>query len=317
MRKHLLPILFLNCLYGALYAQSSSEAMPIALAYMDAELSAGLEAAPRNRLATKVLRIGDRYGFIAADSGADFGLYPRFDVIESVEMSGMRKMQAVQAEFTLHVKQLNNGLVLGSMSRIVSGSGSSASRALLSAINEIPTSGEDYQRFIRGVRKKLNDYYAENCQLILSKADGHYQVGKYARAVSDLLQVPAEAEQCQRRVKAKLREYYLAFQEQYCAELLQAAKAKIAAADYDKGLEIIALIDPASPCKREAEGVLSKVENKVSQERERQFSLLQQVYADKVELERYRIEAMREIGKAYYAALAQPGHWAGQIIVVD
>jgi len=117
--------------------------------------------------------------------------------------------------------------------------------------------------------------------------------------------------------KAKLREYNLAFQEQYCAELLQAAKARIAAADYDKGLEIIALIDPASPCKREAEAVLSKVENKVSQERERQFSLLQQVYDDKVELERYRIEAMREIGKAYYAALAQPGHWAGQIIVVD
>lgn len=301
--------LFFLFLTISLQGQAGTESMPIALSYMSNELSEELTETHRTRITTKVMRIIDRYGFIAAGAESRFGIFPRFDIIEKYEMQGLRKMQVVKAEFTLHVKQLDNGVVFGSVSKTVSGTSTSKEQSIRNAINEIPVSGKFYQEFLDGVRIKLNQYYSENCAIILSNADKYYQVKEYAQAVSELLKVPAEAGSCQDQVKSKLGQYYQSFQEQHCAELLQVANAKVAAGDYDTALEVISVIDPTSSCGKKVESLLPQIEGKATDRWEQRFELLKRVYTNEVELEKYRIEAIREIGKSYYTSRNQPEHW--------
>ena len=298
-----------------LQSQSPDKAMPIALSYSKLELPADLSSAQSSRITTKVIRITDRYGFIAAGNFSNFAIYPRFDIIDEYQMSGLQKLTAVKAEFTLHVKQLDNGVVLGTVSEVVSGTGTSRGRAITSAINAISTSGNRYEDFILGVKQKLQHYYAENCSVILSRADNHFRVKQYTQAISEVLKIPAEATNCQEDSKTKLSEYYLQFQEQYCAELLQGAKSRIAVGDYNSAMEMISLIDPKSSCAKEVPDLLAKVEGHVTDWRERRFQLLQQVYSNQVELSKYRIDAYQEIAKAYYAARSEPKHWMNVVLV--
>jgi len=296
-------------------SRAQETAMPIALAYLTTDLPTDLGDENINRLTTKLVQIIDNYGFISAGTSSGFGLYPRFDILQDSEISGMRKMVAVKAELTLHVKQLSNGVVMGSMVQSINGSGLNRLQAVRNAINSLPSSGKKYEDFLNGVKTKLNLYYAENCKSIISQADSYVRTKAYAQAIGELLKIPVQVPTCHEQAQTKLSSYFKLFQQQYCAELVQAAKSRIAAGDYNSALDVLAVVDPMSPCGAEAKGLFPKIEGKVENQRLERLAWLKKIHTDRIELEKYRIEAFKEIGKAYYTALAQPDHWAHIIIV--
>ncbi len=292
---------------------TSGEWAPIALQYDPGELPPQLSSGNLSGIKTRVIRMVDKYGFAATGSNHRFGIVPRLEILEEYTLEGLRKMQAVKIEFTLVVKQLDNGLTFGTFSRILTGNGQNSGRAISSALRKIPTSGRSVEDFIKQVKTKMNSYYEQNCDNLIAQADNLMTTKKYIDALSLLMSIPVEAITCRNKIQSKLNEAYFAFQDQYCQELLQIADAAVAAKDFGKALDVLAVVDPKSSCGARSKEIIARIEAEVDEKYERQYQFFLKAYGDAVDLEKRRINASVEIAKAYYAS--RPDSWVTTLIL--
>jgi chaperonin cofactor prefoldin len=83
---------------------------------------------------------------------------------------------------------------------------------------------------------------------------------------------------------------YKKYQSILCSQNLTKAKASIAINNYSEALEALEIIDPSSSCYSEVEKLIAQISSKVDRKEKQE-----------VELEKQRIDAIKEIGKAYYS----------------
>jgi outer membrane PBP1 activator LpoA protein len=128
---------------------------------------------------------------------------------------------------------------------------------------------------------------------------------QYRQAIAVLSTIPREAKQCYASVQQKSIEAYNAYQTQRCKENILAAKTKLANNDYSGALSTLRYVDPSSPCASEAERLISQSASKVDAKEQKEWNLMLKMYNDKYNLEKYRIQAMSDIAKAYYNSRPQ------------
>lgn len=290
-------ISFLVCLlfWVAVYAQETT----FALSLINVKTESLTEEQVQ-QLNTKVTQIIDRYGFVAHSSEQSFGIEPSIQLVEENIMEGMQKQTFVTLEFALVAKQVNGGIVLGSIEKIITGGGSNRSTAISNAIRTLSAKDASYQQFIDGIKPKMQRYYAENCETIIAKSDRLLSVGEPAAALVELSKVPMEAAKCSQMMNGKIETAFKAFQQQYCRELMQVAQAHIAANNYGTALSVLAMIDPSSSCGPQSLQLINRAEGQIDAELQRRWDWLRMVHKDRMELERYRYEAMVAIAQAYY-----------------
>jgi hypothetical protein len=119
----------------------------------------------------------------------------------------------------------------------------------------------------------------------------------FEQAIGLLMTVPEEV-YCYKKIKAKSIVAYKSYQNQKCNSMLQEAKSKLAANNYNSTLDILSQIDPSTSCFAESQALIEKTANKVDQKKRCEFLL--QVYNDNIALEKQRINAIKDIAVAYY-----------------
>lgn len=266
----------------------------IALAVVMPDQSDLLEPAQLTRLEGKITQLVTQSGLSASGYGTNFVVYPVLTVVESnVVEGGMQNITVTTAELALYVKQVDNNLVFATLSKRLKGSGSNKALSLSNAISQIQVSDADYQRFIAQGKQKILAYYQSKCDDIIRQADAHVRVNAFDQALAVLLSVPEEASGCFSKAQGKAVAIYKAYSNQHCAELMLQAKAQLANNHYEEGLTLLASIDPSANCHAEASGLITKTEAKIDATQRREFNA-------QLGLEKQRINAIREIAKAYY-----------------
>lgn len=282
-------------------AQNVDDVGKIALSVVMPENVDGLNVSQLSKLESRITQICTKAGLSASGYNQTFVIYPKFAIYSTdVVEGGMQNITVTTCELSLYIKQVNNNLLFSSVSKSLKGSGKTKEIAITNAISQIPVSDKSFAEFIDEGKQKIIAYYEANCETIIKKADTYIKMQQYSQALGLLMSIPEEISSCYDKIITKSVETFKAYQNQHCAELLQQAKAKSAAQDWDAALKILAEIDPSSNCFKEQQTLTKSIENKVSAEYKRHWDLQVKAYNDAVGLEKQRINAIKEIAVSYY-----------------
>lgn len=288
-------VLFLSI---SVYGQEND----LALTVIVPESSTYLSNDQLQKLQTKMTQLVNTNGMAAVDYSTNFVIYPVVNIEdESVVEGGMQNIYVATLDIVFNIKQLDNNLMFGSWAKSLKGSGKNKDLAISNAISQLKSNDTDFKKFITEGKKKLVDYYVSNCSKILEKADFAAQNSRYDEAIALLYAVPQEASSCYNSAQNKALIYYKKYQTKICGQKIQDAKLELAGNNYMGVLNTLRYIDVESPCGKEVQSLMSQAASKVDAEEKKHFDICMMVYKDAVALEKMRIEAVKEIGKAYYS----------------
>ena len=301
MKKKLI-ILILGCiLFNAIVAQNNDNSGKISLSVIMPENVDGLDASQLSKLQSKIIQMTTANGLSSTGYNNTFVIYPKFAVYDvSTSDGGMQNITIANCEINLFIKQVSTNTIFSSFSKSLKGSGNSKSTAITNAIFSIPTNDPNVNKFIADAKVKIIDYYVQNCQNILSKADNLTKINDYTQALSLLISIPQEATECYSLSQAKTVAVYKLYQNSECEKNLQKARADMAAANYYQSLQDLLRIDPEAKCFNEAKNLIDANAAKVTIEQKKQFDLQMKQMNDSNELEKLRIGAIKDIATAYY-----------------
>ncbi|MEC8537416.1 MAG: hypothetical protein VXY26_01300 [Bacteroidota bacterium] len=222
---------------------------------------ANLKSKELNKVRSKITSITSRNG-IAGSGKGNFVIYPTINIYDEEKMStGMDNLVIVRAEFSLVIKEINNGQIYGSCSVELEGTGRDRNRALSKCIQSINTRDSEFKNMIEGAKAKIINYYESRCNDIQEEARSHSKRRDYLSAISTLMQVPNEVSSCYNQISAKSIEYYNYYIEIECQENLSKAKVAKAKNNWDEAAEYIIGILPHYDCYFEAMSMLKEIED--------------------------------------------------------
>ncbi len=281
-------------------AQSTSEIGKISLSVVMPENVDGLDVSQLSKLETKIIQIVTNSGIGASGNNNSFVIYLKFAIYENnVVEGGMQNIIVVKSELSLFIKQVENNVLFSSISKLISGSGSSKLAAMTNAISKIDINDTDFKTFVETGKGKIIKYYESKCSDIITKSESLVKKQDFEQALGLLMSVPEEVA-CYNKVQDKSIEVYKAYQNQKCNTLIHDVNISVTNNDYSKALETLNLIDPSSACFKDAQAIMKKIEGKIDAEQKRQLALQMKVYNDQVALEKLRINAVKDIAVAYY-----------------
>lgn len=256
------------------------------------------------RLSQKITQIATTNGVAAFYDGA-FVMYPTLSVydIQMVE-GGMKNIATLKVDLTVNVVQLGTRTLVGSISSTLNGSGFSIEEATANAISDIDAGDKRYVTFISDCKRRIYDYDEKNCKSFILKAKSLASQHMYEEALAQLALYPEDLPSYPQIYEATL-EIYKAYQKQQSAQLVQEARSLIAVQDYDGAAQALALVVPDSPSYKESVELIDTIMKNVEKERKEEIQRELKRYESDVALEKYRINAAKEVAKAYCSNQSQ------------
>lgn len=260
----------------------------------------GMDVSQLSKLETKITQIVSAGGLAASGYNNNFVIYPKLAIYDTkVVESGMQDITVLTCELTLFIKQVDNNIIFSTINKSLKGNGKSKSIAITNAISKINVNDVEYVSFIETGKKKIIQYYESTCQDIINNSDGLIKRQDYEQALGLLLSIPKEVG-CYKKAIDKSIEAYKAYQNQKCIVQLQNAKTELAGNNYSSALNILSHIDPSTNCNKEAQALIQKIEPKVDAAEREALKIQMKIYDDAVQLEKQRIQAVKDIAVAYY-----------------
>lgn len=179
------------------------------------------------------------------------------------------------------------------------GVGNNENKALIDAFKRINGQNEKIRQLVAKGKQKMMDYYNNHYREVLAQAERKAALQEYEAAITLTLSIPA----CSKGGDVALKEglkYYLKYRDLMNLKQLTEARALWAAnqdmATAEQIARMLADIDPESGSYKGAMELLADIKKQVRLDIDLDK---RQKYEDEVELEKQRINAMREIGVAY------------------
>ena len=293
-------IIYLIVLFSVLniYSQNSNDIGKISLSIVMPENLEDLDESNLSNLETKILEIVNKTGLSGTGYNNNFVIYPKFAIYSSKISKGMQNITFIDCELSLFVKQVDNNMVFSTISKKLNGNGISKQEAISNAIDNLDSSEEPFSKFIEKGKIRIIQYYESKCADLIVQADGMAKRQSYEEALALLLSIPSEVS-CYSKVQAKSIEIYKNYQSYRCGALLQQAQSDAAQNDYSSSLSSLSQIDPSSKCGPAAKALMVKIEAKIDAANRQQFEATMMVYKDAVQLEKQRINAVRDIAVEY------------------
>lgn len=152
-----------------------------------------LPAATVSTLSRKLATALDRSQASTEDAYNVFAVRPAITLTDAAETEGMiREVARVAADMTISAFNTVDGTVYHSVTIPLKGTATGGKDAAMKAMaNSMKPTDPVYVRFVRTARTRINDYYAENCGLIIEQARKLMTLQRYAEAANYLSGVPA------------------------------------------------------------------------------------------------------------------------------
>lgn len=280
-------------------AQENTSIGKIALSVVLPENIEGMDSSNNSKLESKIIQIVSNSGLAANGYNSNFIIYPKLAIYDNkVVESGMQDITVFNLDLTLIIKQVDNNMIYSSCNTSIKGYGYSKQIAISNAISKIKINDTIFIDFIDKGKKRIIEYYESRCNDLIVQADGLSKRQSYEEAITLLLSIPSEVS-CFSKIQNKTIEIYKNYQTYRCGSLLQQAKALAAQNDFYGSLNYLSQIDPGSKCGAESKDLMTKIENKIDAENRQRWQAAMIIYKDAVQLEKQRINAIRDIAVEY------------------
>lgn len=138
-------------------------------------------------LETRLKQILTRNSAGAAQDLNVFAIRPELNILEEKSTAGLtQNLRLVKGELTLVALNRADGSLYHSVTISLSGQVRTKEDPYKAMIQSIKSTDSQFTRFIRVAREKIENYYAENCNVILQKAQTLFQTKRYDEAKSYL-----------------------------------------------------------------------------------------------------------------------------------
>lgn len=299
MKKIFTLLYILN--FAILSAQNNTEDLnSISLSVILPDNTEYLSRKSISKIESKIQHIVTKNGISGSGYTSEFLIYPKLEIFDKSVIEGMRNLVVVEVEFNLLIQQYSTKKIFSSYSISIQGSGYNKEKAITNAISKIPTTNNKIKEFIFEGKEKILSYYNHNCNQILDDSNFLMKTQKFDQAIALLSSIPREAKSCYASVQDKSIEAYKAYLKQTCETNILKAKTEISKNNFSSALRFLSYVDVSSPCLKNAELLINEVSTKVDQEEKRDWDLMLKKYNDRQNMEKYRLDTIKEIAKAYY-----------------
>jgi len=216
------------------------------------------------QLQSRVTALASSSGMAAVHGGSTFVLFPTLIPVRQERTSGqLRNQTVVTAEISLFLKNASDGHLFASMTRSVTGAGQDETRALMEAVSSLRPRDSQVVDFLREARDGIVSFYDRNCEGVLTEARTAAQVGDVDRGLGILLAVPTASQACHERASVEAVQIVEAYQQAQCERVVRNARAEVAADHFVDAIDDLMDIDPSSPCAKEADAVVERIDAQV------------------------------------------------------
>ena len=245
-------------------------------------------------------------------SESERGLYLVGELIptgEDVVDTGMKKIIIRRYDLSLSIEQPMLDMQFGSLEIPLEGSGTTDAKVALDAIRKFNPESSSTQNLILESMKKADDYFINNVDNIIDKANMLGKSGDYDAGIALLWGCP-NLPSIHAKVYNALEHLYLLKQNKDCANLFANANTAYSLKQYDEAISLLNQIDVESVCASEAKALAQKIGQEIrtaeeverqreDKEQERQFQSEENQREREYKLERKRISAIESVATSY------------------
>jgi hypothetical protein len=259
----------------------------------------GMPKIARKNLQNKLKQVVTKNGLGGSPYNTRFIISANVSVMSKDILPGPPTMHAYNLDITLYIGDGFEGTVFASETISVKGVGTNENKAYISALKRISPKNPDVQAFVKTGKEKIIQYYKDNCDLIIKKAQNLATQNKQKQAIFMLSAVPSACEECYVKAMNAIKPIYQDYINRDCKIKLQKATgiwnaAQDMAAAEEAGA-MLASIDPDASCAGQARTLSNKIAAKVKQIDAREWKYIVKDQQQESE----RIKAIRDIGVAY------------------
>jgi len=301
--KKLSQVVFVTALMlfssiGFVQAQSKDENRIMLTAWVPNQIE-NMPASARKSLANKLTQVVTENGLGGGGNNTRFIITANVTVATKDILPGPPPMHAYNLDVTLYIADGFEGTVFSSTNIAVKGVGTNETKAYMAALKMVKPGNADVKAFVEKGKAKIVQYYKDNCDMIIKKAQSTADLGSYDEAIFDLTSVPNACEECYNKALAAVKPIYQAKIDFECKTKLQEATGVWNAAQdmaaAEKAGAILASVDPGAKCFGEVKALSNKIAAKVKQIDDREWKYIVKDQQQESE----RIAAIKAIGVAY------------------
>ena len=265
--------------------------------------NAGVPAGASTILENKLRQIVTLNGLGASEYGSRFAIVPGINILSKDITPTAPPQQALTVELVFFIVDAETQTIFSQTSVEFKGVGQTDEKAIIQVIRNINPKMGQFKGLVEKGKEKIIEYYNSKCDVFLKNAQALASQRKYQEALYILSSVPDVCRECYDRSMDLSMEIYKQYDDYVCGKYLAAAKAAWANIDHDKAAENLAYITPDAICYTEAQTLVNEIKNKLLEDgKVWDFKLKR--YNDAVDLEKQRLQTIRDIGVAYAEALA-------------
>ncbi|MDG1477860.1 MAG: hypothetical protein P8Q14_11985 [Vicingaceae bacterium] len=259
----------------------------------------GMPKIARKNLTNKLKQVVTKNGLGGSPFNTRFIISANVAVMSKDILPGPPPMHAYNLDITLYIGDGIEGTVFASETISVKGVGTNENKAYISALKRISPKNADIQAFVKTGKEKIIQYYKDNCDLIIKKANTLADQNEYEQAIFVLTGIPSACEECYVKAMNAIKPIYQKQIDRDCKQKLQKAtgiwNASQDMAAAEEAGAMLASIDPDASCAPQARTLSNKIAAKVKQidAREWKYTVKEQ------QQESERIAAVRAVGVAY------------------
>ena len=280
MRKHLLIFLFMLLdIIGVSAADSTGK-----ISYFPVLIGNDIPEASKKLIVSKMEQILTNNGFGSMNRADRFVMLAKCNILQKdvAPTTPPRINQKIEVTFILGDAVENK--TYASTTLALSGIGINETKAWQTAINTIKPANPAFQQMFGEAAQKIESFYSESCESIISKAKTLASSGKSYEAIASLMSVPDICHDCYEKAMAAAGEIYQNKIDSDGAALLAKAKNAWAVSADENGADLAMTylneIPVTSASFSDAEELANVISKKMSSEKERKWKLKMQEYQD-------------------------------------
>ena len=293
--KKIFSILVAALMSATMFA-AETEYLPISV--MAADKPETFPEGAKAMIENKLTQLLTRNGIAGLDYLGQFVLTVRTTPLDKDVIPGPPAKISEKMEMNLYIVDAYAKTIFSSTSMTVKGIGENDNRCYLNAISHMPLQSPQLSQFINDGKAKIIEYYNHEGEAIIKKAQYLAKQKKFDEALYWVSLIPQQGQHYDAAMAAG-QQIYQQYIDDVCNQNLAQARSAWAAEQNSEGAyaagAYLANILPDAGCYDEAMSLYQEIKGKVLDD----WKFEMKKYQDSVDLERQRIDAMRQIGVAY------------------
>ena len=285
------------------------------ISYFPVVVGNDITEASKKLIVSKMEQILTNNGFGSMNRADRFVMLAKCNVLEKDVASTTPPRINQKVEVTFILGDAVENKTYSSATVELSGIGINETKAWQTAINGLKPANPAFRQMFGEASQKIESFYSESCESIISNAKTLASTGKYDEAIANLMAVPDICHDCYDKAMNAASEIYQNKIDNVGAALLAKAKNAWATSSDENGADLAMTflneIPVTSAAFPDAEVLANVISKKMSSEKERKWKLKMQEYQDeKAFREREQANSHARSMAAISAARSVAEKWA-------